>query len=152
VGLPNQYRGYGLGVALICVRDSEMQARDRAMLCAGRQCRGRSEEREVAAPAAPMPGQPLPPPQPPQRPAGRFPQEVSFPVTAFFRFDGDVADLGTRRSGRLELYNPLTIQAVSIHGRRVPLETDLTTPLAYFLSRSDLEGIEYTGLLRADKI
>ena len=34
----------------------------------------------------------------------------------------------------------------------MPLETDLTTPLAYFLSHTDLDGIEYTGLLRADKV
>lgn len=82
----------------------------------------------------------------------KFPHEVSFPVTAFFRFDGTVADLATKRAGRLELYNPLAVEAVRIGRRRVPLETDLTTPLAYFLSRTDLEGIEYEGLFRGDKI
>jgi pimeloyl-ACP methyl ester carboxylesterase len=81
-----------------------------------------------------------------------YPREVSFPVTAFFRFDGSVADLGAHRSGRLELYNPLTIQRVEVNGRSIPLETDLTTPLAYFLSRTDLEGIEYTGFINADKV
>src|SRR5262249_54837839 len=34
--------------------------------------------------------------------------------------------------------------------RLVPLETDLTTPLAYFLSKTDLEGVEVTGFLRPD--
>jgi pimeloyl-ACP methyl ester carboxylesterase len=82
----------------------------------------------------------------------RFPDEVSFPVSAFFRFDGTIADLKTRRAGRLELYNPLTIQSVAIAGHPVPLETDLTTPLAYFLSRTDLDGIEYTAFLHADKV
>ncbi len=81
-----------------------------------------------------------------------YPDEVSFPVTAFFRFKGTLADLGARRSGRLELYNPLTIQSVQVQGQTIPLETDLTTPLAYFLSRSDLLGIEYTGFLSADKV
>ncbi|HMC67452.1 MAG TPA: hypothetical protein VKI65_21130, partial [Gemmataceae bacterium] len=78
-----------------------------------------------------------------------YPREVSFPVTAFFRYEGSVADLSARRAGRLELYNPFAVQTVTVAGRSVPLETDLTTPLAYFLSRSDLNGIEYTGFLRA---
>jgi pimeloyl-ACP methyl ester carboxylesterase len=112
VGLDNQYRGYGLGVPLIGIRD-------------------------------------------PSAPAGRghvfYPDEVSFPVTAFFRFEGGVADLGTQRCGQLELYNPLAIQSVPIDKQTIPLETDLTTPLAYFLSRTDLNGIQYTGFLSVDR-
>jgi pimeloyl-ACP methyl ester carboxylesterase len=81
-----------------------------------------------------------------------YPNEVSFPVTAFFRFRGSLADLGARRSGQLELYNPLTVQRVQVRGRAVPLETDLTTPLAYFLTRTDLGAGEWTGFLRADKL
>jgi pimeloyl-ACP methyl ester carboxylesterase len=81
-----------------------------------------------------------------------YPKDVNFPVTAFFRFTGSVADLETQRAGRLELYNPLTVQTVLINGQDVPLETDLTTPLAYFLSRTDLEEIGFKGFLRADKI
>jgi pimeloyl-ACP methyl ester carboxylesterase len=81
-----------------------------------------------------------------------YPREVSFPVTAFFRFEGSIADLGTQRAGRLEMYNPLTVQTVAIKNWNIPLETDLTTPLAYFLSRSDLNGIEFTGLFDADKL
>jgi len=81
-----------------------------------------------------------------------YPREVSFPVTAFFRFEGSIADMGKQRSGKLELYNPLEIQTVAVQGRKVPLETDMTMPLAYFLSRTDLEGIEFTGFLNADKV
>ena len=81
-----------------------------------------------------------------------YPKEVSFPVTAFFRFDGGLAELGERRTGRLELYNPLTIQAIEVRGRSVPLETDLTTPLAYFLANTDLETAAYLGFLRADTL
>ena len=77
-----------------------------------------------------------------------FPSEMTFPVTAFFRFEGSVADLHEHRAGLLELYNPLKMQSVSVAGRQVPLETDLTTPLAYFLSRSDLQDVGYTGFLR----
>jgi pimeloyl-ACP methyl ester carboxylesterase len=81
-----------------------------------------------------------------------YPKEVSFPVTAFFRFRGSLADLSARRSGQLELYNPMTVQSVQVRGRPVPLETDLTTPLAYFLARTDLASGEFTGFLRADKL
>jgi pimeloyl-ACP methyl ester carboxylesterase len=81
-----------------------------------------------------------------------YPRGVSFPVTAFFRFEGGLADLGARRVGRLELYNPLAYQSIQVRGRQVPLETDLTTPLAYFLAHTDLDNIEYTAFLRADKI
>ena len=79
-----------------------------------------------------------------------YPQKVSFPATAFFRFEGSLADLGAQRTGRLELYNPLTVQAVEVRGRTVPLETDLTTPLAYFLADADLETAAYVGFLRGD--
>jgi pimeloyl-ACP methyl ester carboxylesterase len=81
-----------------------------------------------------------------------YPHEVSFPITAFFRFEGTIADLRARRAGQLELYNPLAVQTVKVQGRPVPLETDLTTPLAYFLSRTDLDGVENAGLLEPGKI
>jgi pimeloyl-ACP methyl ester carboxylesterase len=81
-----------------------------------------------------------------------YPEKVSFPVTAFFRFEGGLAELGERRTGRLELYNPLSVQAVEVRGRSVPLETDLTTPLAYYLAHSDLHGLEYLGFFRVDSV
>jgi pimeloyl-ACP methyl ester carboxylesterase len=81
-----------------------------------------------------------------------YPREVSFPMTAFFRFEGTLAELSAHRAGWLELHNPLSRQVVTVEGRPVPLQTDLTTPLAYFLDRTDLEGIEYTGFLNADKV
>jgi pimeloyl-ACP methyl ester carboxylesterase len=81
-----------------------------------------------------------------------YPREVSFPVTAFFRFHGTLADLCARRAGQLELYNPLATQSVQVHAQPVPLETDLTTPLAYFLSRTDLANGEWSGFFRADRL
>ncbi len=70
-----------------------------------------------------------------------YPRDASFAATAFFRFAGSLADLGTQRCGRLELYNPLTVKTVETAGQTVPLETDLTTPLAYFLANSDLGNL-----------
>jgi pimeloyl-ACP methyl ester carboxylesterase len=82
-----------------------------------------------------------------------YPHEACFAATAFFRFEGTLADLGSLRSGRMELYNPLRIQAIPVEGQTVPLETDLTTPLAYFLEHSDLTELgEYVGFLRGDLI
>ncbi len=90
---------------------------------------------------------------PPGSPEGmHYPDEVVFPVTAFLRYEGSLADLGARRVGRLELINPLTRQVVADRGRAVPLETDLTTPTAYMLAHSDLRGLEYTGFLHADRL
>lgn len=90
----------------------------------------------------------------PEMAAGKFyPREASFAATAFFRFEGGLADLGTQRCGRLELYNPLTIQAIQAAGQTVPLETDLTTPLAYFLATSNLNDItDIVGFVRGDSI
>jgi pimeloyl-ACP methyl ester carboxylesterase len=85
-------------------------------------------------------------------PEAFYPRNVSFPVTAIFRFEGSLADLDTQRAGRLELYNPLHVQRIQIADRSVPLETDLTTPLAYFLSRTDLEEVELRGFFRPDSL
>jgi pimeloyl-ACP methyl ester carboxylesterase len=83
--------------------------------------------------------------------AARYPRDLSFPVTAFLRFNGGLGDLGAHRAGKLELYNSLDVQAVEVKGRAVPLEADLTTPLAYFLARTDLDQNELTGFLKAEK-
>jgi pimeloyl-ACP methyl ester carboxylesterase len=76
-----------------------------------------------------------------------YPREISFPATAFFDFPGSLAELGGERAGRLRLLNPQVVQTVAIRGRTVPLETDLTTPLAYYLARNDLQNVSYTGFL-----
>ncbi|MEE8450815.1 MAG: alpha/beta hydrolase [Thermoguttaceae bacterium] len=120
-GLKNHYRTYGLGVPLIAVRRS-------------------------------YPGEP---------PAARYyPEDLSFPVTAFLRPLGHSDSTGadpTNHSqtvvheGLLELYDPLAIPETLVDNRLVPLESDLTTPLAYFLSnpRFDLATV---GLLHPEKL
>jgi pimeloyl-ACP methyl ester carboxylesterase len=76
-----------------------------------------------------------------------YPARINFPVTAFFRFEGTLADLAERRAGHLELFNPLTIQHIRVGRRAVPLESDLTTPLACFLSATRLQEAGYTGFV-----
>src|SRR5438445_5378184 len=83
-------------------------------------------------------------------PHAAFPRELYFPVTAFLRFDESEADEGA--NDRLELLNPLVYQTTQANGTTIPLEKDLTTPLAYGLSRSDAYVLQYEGFLSADKL
>jgi pimeloyl-ACP methyl ester carboxylesterase len=81
-----------------------------------------------------------------------YPRAIDFPVTAFFRFDGNLAELTACHCGQLELYNPLAVKTVEIKGRPVPLETDLTTPLAYYLSHTEFGDDPYLGFLRPEEV
>ena len=122
-GLTNHYRTHGLGVPLIAVR--------------------RSYAGEPAA-------------------AKYYPEDLSFPVTAFLRPLPDsepMAGEGNRergsqvvvRQGLLELYDPLTVPETMVGNRLVPLESDLTTPLAFFLSNPRLD-MATVGLLHPEKL
>ena len=69
--------------------------------------------------------------------ASRFyPNHLALPVTAVLRpniraiSEGDETEL----HAELEFFDPIESDKTLIEGRIVPLETDLTTPLAYFLS------------------
>jgi pimeloyl-ACP methyl ester carboxylesterase len=140
-GLANHYHSYGLGVPLIAVRKSD-------------------EAHEAAAPAERF-----------------YPPNVCFPVTAFLRVteagtsgwgfaagekrddDGSQPPApGPQSLSRspasphfvLELYDPLDRQSVEVAGRTVPLESDLSTPLAYFLNQPQFQDVQLStiGLLR----
>ena len=81
-----------------------------------------------------------------------YPDAVSFPVSAFFRFEGGLAALHSRRAGVLELHNPLAVDHITVGARTVPLEIDLTTPLAYFLAHTNLQKAELGGFLKPDQL
>ncbi|HQR06163.1 MAG TPA: hypothetical protein PLN21_05030 [Gemmatales bacterium] len=84
--------------------------------------------------------------------AGNYFKAVHFPVTAILRFDGGITDLAQSRSSTLELHNPLSFQAINVAGYAMPMQTDLTTPLAYALEKTDLASLSYTGFFRADEV
>lgn len=67
--------------------------------------------------------------------ASPFPQAA--PVTMFLRIDGDLAQLteGTA-TATLEFYSAYEENVLEVKGRRPPLETDTTTPMAYVLDTS----------------
>ncbi|NQU22665.1 MAG: alpha/beta fold hydrolase, partial [Candidatus Nealsonbacteria bacterium] len=84
-----------------------------------------------------------------------YPNGLSFPVTAFLR---PIFNNQTQAGGRpnhqalLELYDPLSSVDTTVAGRRVPLESDLSTPLAYFLSDPTLESLATVGLLNPESL
>lgn len=123
-GLRNHYHTYGLGVPLIavrCSRDPQDSADD------------------------------------------YYPPNVCFPLTAFLRVDRPTR--AASRAGRdgspslttdpaaprfvLELHNPLERDSIEVARRSVPLEADLSTPLAYFLNQPQFQDAELStkGLL-----
>ena len=72
-----------------------------------------------------------------------YPAGLSFPVTAFLRplskIDPKTGQIVAHNQCVLELYDPLATDTTLVAGRQVPLESDLTTPLAYFLSRPEMK-------------
>ncbi len=120
-GLKNHYHTYGLGVPLIAVRPVR-----------------RSDQNEPSA-------------------ASYYPEDLSFPVTAFLRPSveagrSDSASGGSsRHRGVLELYDPLSVGDIVVSGVRIPLESDFTTPLAYFLSNPAFD-VPTAGLLRPETL
>jgi pimeloyl-ACP methyl ester carboxylesterase len=135
-GLRNHYHNFGLGVPLIAIR-SHHEGADAAEQF--------------------------------------YPPDLSFAVTAFLRIDANsvresdvtitptstadavaVADGSPRRILRavLELHDPLDSTYVDADGAQVPLETDLSTPLAHNLSQPalDEDTLSTAGLLTPEKV
>lgn len=124
-GLTNHYQNYGLGVPLIAIRKK------------------REVPRGSAADAAPQGNERY------------YPREVSFPITAFLRVlpDEAIAQPGHTcdHLALLELCDPLAGSEVDINERLVPLESDLSTPLAFVLNDPDFNKSPTDGLLHPDK-
>ncbi len=77
--------------------------------------------------------------------------DTRVPVTMLIRFDG-VMD-GLKRGsmqGHLELYTTDEATSVTIDGREVPLEFELSSALAYSLEGSSFYKVELKGLLKGD--
>ena len=81
---------------------------------------------------------------------GFYPIGLSFPVTAFLRWTPSTVK-GEPDEAVLELYDPLETTGLTITDRRVPLESDITTPLAYYLNNPELQKLDTYGFLRPDK-
>jgi pimeloyl-ACP methyl ester carboxylesterase len=85
-----------------------------------------------------------------------YPPKLSFPLTAFLRplnpEEIDPSKNSARAQGVLELYDPLSTPDTMVGYHRVPLESDLSTPLAYFLSNPQLDALATLGLLQPDAL
>ena len=83
-----------------------------------------------------------------------YPPDLSFPVTAFLRVVPQASDDANSAPQQvlLELYDPLQATDIEVAGRRVPLESDKSTALAYYLNNPELKLDELAtlGLLRPD--
>ena len=87
-----------------------------------------------------------------------YPPELSFAVTAFLRVIPNVGttegstDEAAPKRVLLELYDPLESTAIEAAGRYVPLESDGSTALAYYLSSPELKlgEFETLGFVRPD--
>ncbi|WP_148071766.1 esterase/lipase family protein [Bythopirellula goksoeyrii] len=83
-----------------------------------------------------------------------YPEDLSFPVTAFLRVNLAAANESTVQTAVLELFDPLNQPMVQVASHNVPLETDLSTPLAHTLSQPALDDTRLStlGLLKPEKV
>ena len=82
-----------------------------------------------------------------------YPADLSFPVTAFMRVKTDPNTNKSTGHAVLELYDPLNQPRIQVAAAQVPLETDLSTPLAHTLSQPALDDnrLSTIGLLNTKK-
>ncbi len=91
-----------------------------------------------------------------ESPAERYyPPGLCFPVTAFLRVEEQTREQIAANVHRctLELYDPLFSSDIVVCNRLVPLETDLTIPLAFFLDNPAFreKDLATVGLLNPNK-
>lgn len=78
---------------------------------------------------------------------GYYAEGLSYPVTAILRFDSPEQP----GAARLEVYDGRESEGVSVAGNFLPLETDISTPLAWFLTDPRKSLLDTFAFLRADK-
>ena len=79
-----------------------------------------------------------------------YPPEMTFPLTAFLvpntSLRDEHADVTAPRECTLQLVDPIMVRSVGPPGTPMAVECDLTTPLAYMWSRTDLNRYRWSGL------
>ena len=82
-----------------------------------------------------------------------YPESLSFPVTAFLHVDTNNDHTSDHQNAVLKLYDPLEQSTIQLANKTIPLETDLSTPLAHALSHPSLDDTELStiGLLKPEK-
>ena len=84
-----------------------------------------------------------------------YPPEMAFPLTGFLKPNSRLRDQNPDdtkpRECTLELVDPLKVRRVGSPPAELPVEADVTTPLAYMWSRTDLNRYRWSGLFRPGK-
>lgn len=89
-----------------------------------------------------------------------YPPNLSYPLTAFLRVIPP-NNTGDKSKGNqaaptfvLELHDPLDKQTVEVAHHQVPLEADLSTPLAFFLNQPEFDDskLSTAGLLHPERV
>jgi pimeloyl-ACP methyl ester carboxylesterase len=76
-------------------------------------------------------------------------RDIKLPATAFMRLEGGLAELDAGRlRATIELYLGTDRPSVDVEGVPVPLQTDITAPLAYTLEESKLWDFALSGFRR----
>ncbi len=139
-GLQNHYHSYGLGVPLIAVRR-------------GHPGNGAAEHyypENICFPVTAFLRV--------ERPAGDTNKQVTAakPIGSFIPRDAPIPSMGDPSAPHfiLELYDSLDRQSIEVANRGVPLEADLSTPLAYFLNQPQFkdQDLSTIGLLRPGEV
>lgn len=90
--------------------------------------------------------------QPPRDDTRFYPPEMAFPLTAFLRPNSRLRDASRGaddpRECTLELVDPIRERTVTPPPNAIPVESDMSIPLAYMWSKTDLNRYRWTGLLR----
>jgi pimeloyl-ACP methyl ester carboxylesterase len=86
-----------------------------------------------------------------------YPELMAFPITAVLRpnrplRDASNADVEQARRCTIDLVDPVTNRTVGTGACAIPIEADVTTPLAYMWSKTDLNKYRWSGLLRPGKV
>lgn len=85
-----------------------------------------------------------------------YPTGLALPVTAFLRFSDASCQVGTAEVQNvqcaIEFHDSLRSRNILVGNRHAPLESDITTPLAYFLQNPlvSTKVLETLGLLQGD--
>jgi pimeloyl-ACP methyl ester carboxylesterase len=82
-----------------------------------------------------------------------YPPEMAFPLTAIIQpnsrlRDTDESEVEELRECTLKLVDPLVYRTFGVESSKLVVESDLTTPLAYMWSRTDLAKFRWAGLLK----
>ncbi|MEI6085842.1 MAG: hypothetical protein WCS70_16275 [Verrucomicrobiota bacterium] len=82
-----------------------------------------------------------------------YPVGFKVPATAFLRLEGSVCDMSSAGlKAKLELYSAYDVHEIKVGNRTVPLEGDLTAPLAYSLQQSVIWSVAFAQLVSGKQL